>query len=207
MKRSLQEEFWAGDFGDEYVERNSGSNLLITKLSVFRDIMRHTDRIESICELGANIGLNLIALHTLLPHAELHGVEINKKAAAQLAKLSYVSTTNCSIYELPSPPLRKYDLVFTAGVLIHQNPELLPDAYDVLYNTSKRYIMVSEYYNPTPVEVAYRGNSSVLFKRDFAGEIMDRYPALKLIDYGFMYHRDKFSDGDDFNWFLMEKKV
>lgn len=38
------------------------------------------------------------------------------------------------------------------------------------------YIAVIEYYNPTPVEVEYRGHHSVLFQRDFASELMDRYP-------------------------------
>jgi spore coat polysaccharide biosynthesis protein SpsF len=45
-----------------------------------------------------------------------------------------------------------------------------------------------------------------LFKRDFAGEMMDRYPDLKLLDYGFVYHRDPAFPDDDITWFLMEKK-
>jgi spore coat polysaccharide biosynthesis protein SpsF len=43
-----------------------------------------------------------------------------------------------------------------------------------------------------------------LFKRDFAGEMLDKYADLKLCDYGFVYHREKFSQ-DDISWFLLEK--
>ena len=90
-------------------------------------------------------------------------------------------------------------------MLIHINPDKLNDVYDRLYRHSKRYILISEYYNPVPVAVNYRGFSDKLFKRDFAGEFMDRFPDVRLLDYGFQYHRDKNFPMDDVNWFLMEK--
>jgi hypothetical protein len=64
--------------------------------------------------------------------------------------------------------------------------------------------MVCEYYNPTPVTVPYRGNDDRLFKRDFAGELIDRF-GMKLIDYGFVYRRDNVCPADDVTWFLLEK--
>ena len=90
--------------------------------------------------------------------------------------------------------------------MIHINPDCLENVYDILYEHSNKYICLTEYYNPTPVEVSYRGNEKRLFKRDFTGEIMDRYPDLKLLKYGFIYHRDYNFPGDDLTWFLMEKK-
>ena len=36
----------------------------------------------------------------------------------------------------------------------------------------------------------YRGHTARLFKRDFAGEMLDRFSDLRLVDYGFRYHRD-----------------
>ena len=59
-------------------------------------------------------------------------------------------------------------------------------------------------YNPTPVKVPHR--EAWLYKRDFAGDMMDRYPDLKLLDYGFQYHRDYLFPVDDFNWFVLEKR-
>ena len=124
------------------------------------------------------------------------------KPAAQIQKRTVQKVFEQSLFDFSAP--REYDLTFTRGVLIHLNPELLAKAYDILYHSSKRFVCVAEYYNPTPVEVMYRGNSEKLFKRDFAGEMLDRFPDLKLIDYGFAYHRDVFPQ-DDISWFLMEK--
>lgn len=71
--------------------------------------------------------------------------------------------------------------------------------------TSKKYICIDEYCNPIPVTVNYRGNNDRLFKRDFAGELIDKFNDLKLVDYGFTYHRDNNFDYDNINWFLLEK--
>ncbi|MBV7550115.1 hypothetical protein KW849_27925 [Pseudomonas sp. PDM26] len=57
-----------------------------------------------------------------------------------------------------------------------------------------------------PVEAPYRGNSGKLFKRDFAGEMLDRYDDLHLVDYGFDYHRDRQFPVDDITWFVLEKR-
>jgi len=65
--------------------------------------------------------------------------------------------------------------------------------------------LMCEYYNPSPVEVNYRGHSGKLFKRDFAGEFLDKFSDVKLIDYGFVYQRDPAFPQDDLTWFLMEK--
>ena len=85
------------------------------------------------------------------------------------------------------------------------NPEMLDTVYDKLYESSKKYILVCEYYNPSPVAIDYRGHSDRLFKRDFCGEMLDKYSDLKLIDYGFSYKRDPAFSQDDITWFLMEK--
>ena len=66
-------------------------------------------------------------------------------------------------------------------------------------------MLIAEYYNPTPVEVTYRGHSRRLFKRDFAGELLSAYDDLQLVDYGFSYHGDPVMPQDDITWFLLEK--
>ena len=92
------------------------------------------------------------------------------------------------------------------GVLIHIRPDCLPKAYDVLHQATGLAIPAGEYYNPTPVSIAYRGHAHCLFKRDFCGELLDRHRDLQLIDYGFAYHRDPNFPQDDTNWFLLEKR-
>jgi spore coat polysaccharide biosynthesis protein SpsF len=53
--------------------------------------------------------------------------------------------------------------------------------------------------------ITYRGVDDRLFKRDFAGDLLDMYPSLSLIDYGFCYRRDPVFPQDDISWFLMAK--
>jgi hypothetical protein len=58
------------------------------------------------------------------------------------------------------------------------------------------------------VEVTYRGNQGMLWKRDFAGDMMDMFPNLKLLNYGFHYRRDpRYTLQDDQTWFLLEKRA
>ena len=59
-----------------------------------------------------------------------------------------------------------------------------------MYNLSKKYIYLSEYFNPTPIELIYRGFKGKLFKRDFAKELWKLFPKMKLIDYGFHWTED-----------------
>ena len=65
--------------------------------------------------------------------------------------------------------------------------------------------MIAEYYNPSPTAISYRGHEDRLFKRDFAGEFLDRHQEFSLVDYGFAYRRDAQFPQDDITWFLMEK--
>jgi pseudaminic acid biosynthesis-associated methylase len=78
--------------------------------------------------------------------------------------------------------------------------------YDVLKRATGRYLLVAEYYNPSPVAIPYRSHAARLFKREFAGELMDRHADLRLVDYGFAYRRDPKFPQDDITWFLMEKR-
>jgi spore coat polysaccharide biosynthesis protein SpsF len=202
--KTAQEAFWAGEFGNEYIGRNNSAELLASNLNYFSKALNKIKSPKSMLEFGANIGMNLSALKLLFPNAELKGIEINKLAAAELAKkIGQKNVYNQSIFDFQVN--EQVDLSFIKGVLIHINPEMLPVVYEKLYNASKKYILVAEYYNTSPVTISYRGHNDRLFKRDFAGEILDKYADLKLIDYGFVYHRDNSFPQDDITWFLMEK--
>lgn len=198
-----QEVFWEGTFGDEYSKRNSGDELVAQSVAGFSCALKKAERINTSLEFGSNIGLNERALGILFPGIKMETVEINKKAAEECRKIKNVTVHQESILTFESD--KTFDLTFTSGVLIHINPEKLKEVYEKLYRFSHKYILISEYYNPTPVEVTYRGETGKLFKRDFAGEIMDMYPDVDLIDYGFVYHRDKIFPGDDGTWFLLKK--
>lgn len=200
-----QEVFWRGAFGDGYTERNRGAQWVAANNALFSDVLRRTTNVTRVLELGSNIGLNLMALRDLMPEVELSAVEINERAGEELKRsMPNVDLHVSSIFDFKTS--EQWDLTFTKGVLIHINPDRLGDVYELLHHASSRYILVAEYYNPAPVEVVYRGKSGKLFKRDFAGELLDAYPDLSLIDYGFVYHRDQNFPQDDLTWFLLEKR-
>lgn len=199
-----QEEFWAGEFGDEYIRRNVGEDVVNSNLILFGNILKRAPGVRTILELGCNTGLNLEALKRINSEFSLTGYEINEEAASIATAKNVAEIIRGTIVEkLSASPT--YDLTFTKTVLIHVNPERLATVYDNLYRLSNRFVMVCEYYNPLPVVVNYRGHTDKLFKRDFAGELIERH-GLRLVDYGFAYHRDNYLRyQDDVTWFLLEK--
>lgn len=200
-----QENFWAGEFGHDYINRNRGDLLLAANLNFFGKALKQAGKIKSCHEFGANIGMNMRAMKLLYPEANLSAVEINPEASKILAEfLGEENVFEGSIFDYPVN--KQFDLSLIKGVLIHINPDMLDKVYQKLYEASARYILVCEYYNPSPVAINYRGHSDRLFKRDFAGELMDKYSDLTLVDYGFAYKRDPAFPQDDISWFLMEKK-
>lgn len=202
--KTEQEAFWAGDFGNQYINRNQDGLLEAANFTFFSKMLSGLSQIKSVLEIGANIGMNMRALKKLLPEAELSAVEINAQAVEELKKLELKNVYHTSILDFTPP--EKVDLVFTKGVLIHIAPDQLPAVYERMYQSSSRFIMLAEYYNPRPEELDYRGHGGRLFRRDFAGDLLDRYPDLELRDYGFVYHRDPNFVQGDLSWFVLEKR-
>ena len=209
MKKTEQEMFWEGEFGTEYSDRNVGANILASNLALFTDIFKRVPKLNSVIEFGSNIGMNLKALDLLYPGQAQSAVEINVVAAKKIND----SLPNSRVFNLAISDFEPgmlvdgpCDLALIKGVLIHINPEQLNMVYEKLYESSKRFILVCEYYNPKPDTVSYRGHADKLFRRDFAGELLDTYADLKLVNYGFAYHRDASFPQDDLTWFLLERK-
>ena len=208
MEKTEQEKFWAGEFGTEYSDRNVGANILASNIALFADIFKRTPKLNSVIEFGANIGLNLRALDLLYPGQEQIAVEINEVAAKKINDaLPNTKVFNLAISEFDPEMLSNgpCDLALIKGVLIHINPDQLEMVYKKLYESTNKFILICEYYNPKPDTVSYRGHADKLFRRDFAGELLDRYSDVNLVNYGFAYHRDPSFPQDDLTWFLLEK--
>lgn len=201
-----QEDFWKNEFGNEYSSReNNNYKIIEQRETEFKKYLEKTSGINSVLEFGANIGLNLSILKSIIEGASLHAVEINQSAIKDLEKI--VPAENVfqgSFTEFKSK--LKFDLVISRGVLIHLNPDDLPKAYEQLYTYTNKYILISEYFNTDPVSVDYRGYQNKLFKRDFCKEILNIYSDLHLNDYGFLYSSDSNYKYDDLTWFLLEKR-
>jgi len=198
---NVQEMLWMGPFGDEYIERNRRS--LENDRVLFAEVFAHANTMPySVIDLGAGDGTSLAAIKAIDPEIKTTGVEINSKAFDLLKKVADLAVHDSLLGYRED---RQWDMAFTKGVLIHIAPDDLPTAYDTLYRCSRRYILVAEYYSPKPQIIHYRGVDNALWKRDFAGEILDRFADLRLIAYKFIYHRDPYPQ-DDLTFFLMEKR-
>jgi pseudaminic acid biosynthesis-associated methylase len=174
------------------------------KTALFSRIFGRTAAVQSVVEFGCNIGVNLSVISRLLPQAKLCGLEITSAAAALAReRLPSAEIVETSILDWNPPGL--WDLTFTCGVMIHINPDMLPKLYSTLAKASQRYVLIAEYYNPSPVTIQYRGHNDRLFKRDFAGEFLAAHPEFELVDYGFVWRRDPVFPLDDITWFLLKR--
>jgi pseudaminic acid biosynthesis-associated methylase len=203
MKKNSQEIFWTGKFGSEYIKRNSEKKLNLSNYHFFKKILKRTN-CSSLIEFGSNIGANITAVKKSNSKIKkISAIEINKKASSILKKKHKdVTVYNASIADFI--PNDQFDLVLCKGILIHVNPRQLKKVYEKIYKSCKQYILIAEYYSTKPVKMTYRNHEEKLFKRDFAGELLQRYKKLKLINYGFSYHKDKYPQ-DDITWFLLKK--
>ncbi len=194
-----QEKLWKSKFGDDYINRNRHElriphwNKILNKVPINKDF--------SFLEFGANIGVNLDSIKEINNEVNCTGIEINQKAFSELENKH--NAFNCSALDFEKNV--KFDFVFTFVFLIHINPNELNNIYKKIFDYSKKYILIAEYFNPQPVVIDYRNQSEALFKRDFAGDLLDLYPSLKLIDHGFFWKRDLDCKEDNINWFLFMK--
>ena len=195
-----QEQFWGGEFGTAYSARNQGPHLIASNLALFSRVLSRTRGITSVLEFGANVGMNLDALGLLLPGADLCGLEFNDHAVEILGGKHEAIHDSVLAWETK----RQWDMVLCKGLGIHISPDDLWKLYENLYLSARKYIVLAEYYSKRPQEVEYRGNKARMWKRDFATELMNRYPDLSLIDYGFVSEYDAFPL-DNINWWLLSK--
>jgi len=198
---------WAGEFGAEYTARNLASDeALRIRTAMWARIVEsfRGDPPKSILEVGCNLGVNLRTLPRLVD-AELYAIEPNPQAREKV------------LAEQVLPPERLFagfgdkipvadgavEMAFTSGVLIHVDPSNLAATMDEIHRVSSKYILCSEYFSPRAETVAYRGQDGLLFKNDFGGLYMDRFPDLQLVDYGFFWKR--VTQLDDATWWLFRK--
>lgn len=158
-----QEEFWKGDFGTAYVSRN---RLDFSRRVPFWTYVLEKTQAKSILEVGCNIGTNLKALRFVDRNLRLAGVEINH-AALQEAADAGLEVYDCPAQEVGKAFPGQFDLVFTAGVLIHVGTDDLSEVMDNIIAASKKYVLAVEYPAASEQEITYRGHAERLWKRPF----------------------------------------
>jgi len=202
-----QVDFWRGEFGDAYIERNAPSSAhLFPRVKLWAEIVKHTiqEPPASILEVGANIGLNLRALR-VLTDARLMALEPNDKARGILVEDRIIADSDAvgGTAEKIDLPDDAADLAFTSGVLIHIHPDDLVASMREIYRCAKRWIVCVEYFSDKAETIPYRGHQDRLFKRDFGGLWLDTFPQLNVVAYGFAWKR--VTGLDNLTWWLLRK--
>ncbi len=203
---SEQEAFWAYNYATEYIKKNSefDNNLGADAWKKMLTLIR--GGVGNYLELGCNIGRNINQIKLILPDALPSIIEISKPAFDFVtAQHRFEKSFNGAILD-SSFEKNSFDLVFTMTVLIHINPAQLVEHMEKMYKYSKKFILIGEYFNRTPVSIEYQGETDRLFKRDFGKLFMENFK-VKLLDYGFLWgHIYDKAGFDDITWWLFEKK-
>jgi pseudaminic acid biosynthesis-associated methylase len=207
--QTLQEEFWSGEFGNEYTDRNKNIDQLtfekfgITRTSMNQQFLTNLN-INNVLEVGCNRGeqLNLVWLANENIQ-DFYGIDINEHALQEARKSNLnISFNKGSALDIPFKD-NYFDLVYTSGVLIHIHPDNLLKAIYEIYRCSKKYVFGFEYFDKEHQAIPYRNNDGYLWKGDFRKLYQQYFPDLKLVKEEFYEYKD--GSGYVDSMFLLEK--
>ena len=197
---TIQREVWEGEFGNAYTDRNVIDWRM--RLPAFRQLLEGLP-IRRILEVGCNRGHNLLALTDILgTEAEIVGLEPNHHALEQ-ARAASTQVAALYGYAQDIPFKNEYfDLVFTAGVLIHIPLVDLGAVLVEICRVSRRYVLCIEYFAEEDTAIPYRGHDDLLWKRNFLRHYQVQCPELTLVNSGYWGPEHGF---DRVHWWLLEK--
>jgi pseudaminic acid biosynthesis-associated methylase len=189
MKKTSQEDFWSGEFGNEYADRNEMDHAKWNEFYVSRYGVSKTDlnieflegipKTSTILEVGCNTGMQLAGFDKL-GYKNLSGIDINPYALEKAKqKLPAAKFSVGSALELPFAD-KSFDVVCVHGVLIHIHPKDVPAAIKELGRVCKKRILVMEYFSEETKEIKYRGNTEKLWKANFPKLFAELLPEFKI---------------------------
>ena len=192
MENQIKEQAdkWRGIFGKDYTDRNPQTisemeNLYIKNFGVKRtelnsEFLEGLSKDMKILEVGCNVGTQLRVLESQ-GFTNLTGIEVQDYAVGVARNLSpKINFVVGSALNLPFED-NSFDLVFTAGVLIHINPKDLDKVLREIHRVSKKYIWGYEYFSEEYKEIDYRSNKELGWKNDFLGAYMGKFSDLNLL--------------------------
>lgn len=193
---TVQEQFWKGDFGKDYTDRNKWTNdeewdktyldtWGLTKLEINNKVLKDLPKDIRILEVGCNYGVQLRGLQRM-GFTNLYGIELQPYAVEQSKRaFSGLNIITGSGFDMPFKD-GFFDLVCTNGVLIHISPDDHYGFMKEICRCSKKYIMGWEYYNEDLKALNYRNNQGYMWKADFAGIYKNYFPELREIEKHFI---------------------
>jgi pseudaminic acid biosynthesis-associated methylase len=189
-KFTKQMKFWGGNFGRKYTDRNTFSlkeldslyrcNSGVPRSKMNAMFLGKLDRDMRILEVGCNVG-NQLRMLQKMGFKNLYGIELNQYAVEQAKKNSNnINIIYGSAFDIPFKD-GFFDLVFTAGVLIHIHPRNIKNVLKEIYRCSSKYIWGYEFYAPDYTMKVYRGHEQLFWKTDFPKLYANLFPKLRLI--------------------------
>ena len=188
---TYQMKVWKGEFGKEYTDRNVlgakgldslyERNFGITRTKLNSLFIGRLSRNLRILEVGSNMGNQLLVLKEM-GFTNLYGIEINSYAVGLSREKSRdINIIQGSALDIPYKD-GYFDLVFTAGVLIHIPPRAIKTVMREIYRSSRAYIWGFEYYAEKYTRgKTYRGHNNLFWKANFARLYTDLFGNLKLV--------------------------
>jgi pseudaminic acid biosynthesis-associated methylase len=180
--KTEQTEFWSGNFGKDYTDRNTATpdqwnawyqtQFGITKDALNETFLGQLSRDIKILEVGCNIGQQLSALQRL-GFTNLYGIELQTYAVEKAkACTKNINIIQGSGFDIPFKD-NYFDLVFTNGVLIHIHPDNLPTIMKEMCRVSNNYIWGFEYFSDELKQVNYRGHDGFLWKMNYSQKFIN----------------------------------
>jgi len=218
-KITRQVRHWSGDFGREYTDRNPQSveemeqlyvrNYGVSCRTLDEEFIGHLPRDARILEVGSNVGMQLSILQEM-GFRNLYGLEL-QRYAVELSKrrTQDIDIIQGSVLDIPFRD-RYFDLVFTFGLLGLISPDDLAQATSEVHRCTRQYIFGFECFSDPPTEVVYRGESRLLWRRDFASFFVDAFSDVELVKertLGYVEHDNANDHGDAVDQMYLLERV
>lgn len=191
-------DLWTSPFGNDYTKRQAAN------ISARRDVWQMVlpPDLESVLEVGANVGANLEAME-LCTEADFYATEPNDLAREELKSAELCAQVTADPAHKLSFDDNSMDLVFTSGVLIHIPPDKLAASMAEIHRVSRRWIIAAEYFAPSEEMIPYRGHDNALWRRDYGSLYLDQFPDLRC--HACLFAWKRMTGLDNLTFWVLEK--